>query len=195
MPPAGTSKASRRELFQREALPHLDHLYTVAFHLSRSRDDAGDLVQETMLRALRFFDQFTPGTNCRAWLLTILYNVFRNRYRQSASERVAATEEEFEDQVEEMAMRSDAPPNNPESAVLSRLMEGEVQSALDGLPEDFRTVLLLVDIQELRYDEAATVLNIPVGTVRSRVSRARAMLKKALAGFARARGYTRESSD
>jgi RNA polymerase sigma-70 factor (ECF subfamily) len=195
MPPAGTSKPSRRELFQREALPHLDHLYTVAFHLARSRDDAGDLVQETMLRALRFFDQFTPGTNCRAWLLTILYNVFRNRYRRSASERVAATEEEFEDQVEGMALRSDAPLNNPESAVLSRLMEGEVQSALDGLPEDFRTVLLLVDIHELRYDEAATVLNVPIGTVRSRVSRARAMLKKALAGFARARGYTRESSE
>jgi len=194
MPPAGASKPSRRELFQREALPHLDHLYTVAFHLARSRDDAADLVQETMLRALRFFDQFTPGTNCRAWLLTILYNVFRNRYRQSASERVAATEEEFENQVEAMAMRSDAP-HNPETAVLSRLLEGEVQSALDSLPEDFRTVLLLVDIQELRYEEAATVLNIPVGTVRSRVSRARAILKKALAGFARSRGFTREPSE
>ena len=195
MPPAGASKPSRRELFQKEALPHLDHLYTVAFHLARNRDDASDLVQETMLRALRFFDQFTPGTNCRAWLLTILYNVFRNRYRQSASERVAATEEEFEDQVEAMALRSDAPPNNPETAVLSTLLEGEVQSALDSLPEDFRTVLLLVDIQELRYDEAAAVLNIPVGTVRSRVSRARATLKKALAGFARSRGFTREPSE
>jgi len=195
MPPAGASKPSRRELFQKEALPHLDHLYTVAFHLARSRDDASDLVQETMLRALRFFDQFTPGTNCRAWLLTILYNVFRNRYRQSASERVAATEEEFEDQVEAMALRSDAPPNNPETAVLNTLLEGEVQSALDSLPEDFRTVLLLVDIQELRYDEAATVLNIPVGTVRSRVSRARATLKKALAGFARSRGFTRKPNE
>jgi RNA polymerase sigma-70 factor, ECF subfamily len=193
--PAGASKPSRRERFQTEALPHLDHLYTVAFHLARSRDDAADLVQETMLRALRFFDQYTSGTNCRAWLLTILYNVFRNRYRQSVTERVAATEEEFEDQVEEMALRSDAPPSNPESAVLDRLMEGEVQSALDGLPEDYRAVLLLVDIQELRYEEAATVLDIPIGTVRSRVSRARAMLKKALAGFARARGYTRESSE
>jgi RNA polymerase sigma-70 factor, ECF subfamily len=193
MPPAGASGPTRRELFQKEALPHLDHLYTVAMHLARSRDDAADLVQETMLRALRFFEQFTPGTNCRAWLLTILYNVFRNRYRQSASERVARTEEEFENQVEELGLRSDAPSNNPETMIFDRVLDQEVQTALDSLPEDFRTVLLLVDLQELRYEEAAGVLEIPVGTVRSRVSRARAMLKKALAAFARSRGYTRGS--
>jgi RNA polymerase sigma-70 factor (ECF subfamily) len=193
MPTSGASGPTRRELFDNEALPHLDHLYTVAIHLARNRDDAADLVQETMLRGLRFFDQFTPGTNCRAWLLTILYNVFRNRYRQSVAEHVAATEEEFEDQVENLGLRSDAPSSNPEALVLDRLMEGEVQTALDGLPEDFRTVLLMVDIQELRYEEAANVLQIPVGTVRSRVSRGRAMLKKALAGFARSRGLTRKA--
>jgi RNA polymerase sigma-70 factor, ECF subfamily len=193
MPPPGASRPTRRELFDKEALPHLDHLHTVAIHLARNRDDAADLVQETILRAFRFFEQFTPGTNCRAWLLTILYNVFRNRYRQSASERVAATEKEFEDQVEDLGMRPDAPATNPETLVLDRLMEQEVQAALDSLPEEFRTVLLMVDIQELRYEEAALALEIPVGTVRSRVSRARAMLKKALTGFARSRGYTRES--
>src|SRR5271155_3219184 len=167
MPPAGASGPTRRELFDREALPHLDHLYTVAIHLARNRDDASDLVQEAMLRGLRFFDQFTPGTNCRAWLLTILYNVFRNRYRQSAFERVAATEEEFEDHIENLSLRSDTPTNNPETLVVERSMEGEVQAALDSLPEDFRTVLLMVDLQELRYEEAANVLEIPVGTVRS----------------------------
>ena len=148
-----------------------------------------------MLRGLRFFDQFKPDTDCRASLLTILYNVFRNRYQQSATERVAATEQEFEDQLEDLGLRSGAPANNPETLVFNRLMEQEVQAALDGLPEDFRTVLLMVDIQELRYEEAANVLEIPVGTVRSRVSRGRAMLKKALAGFARSRGYTRGSDD
>ncbi|HEY2104207.1 MAG TPA: sigma-70 family RNA polymerase sigma factor [Candidatus Binataceae bacterium] len=193
MPPADTSGPARREIFQQEALPHLDHLYTVALHLARNRNDAQDLVQETMLRALRFFGQFTPGTNCRAWLLTILYNVFRNRYRQSAAgERVTDTEQEFQDQVEEMGLRSDMPSNDPQTAVFDRLLEGEVQEALDSLPEDFRTVLLMVDIQELRYEEAAEVLDIPLGTVRSRISRARAMLKKALAGFARERGYFRK---
>ena len=195
MPPAGPSGATRRKLFDQEALPHLDHLYTVALHLARNRDDAADLVQETMLRGLRFFDQFKPGTNCRAWLVTILYNVFRNRYRQSATERVAGTEQEFEDQLEDQSLRSDARSKNPEALVLDGLMEQEVQAALDGLPEDFRTVLLMVDIQELRYEETANVLEIPVGTVRSRVSRGRAMLKKALAGFARSRGYTRGSDD
>jgi RNA polymerase sigma-70 factor (ECF subfamily) len=144
-------------------------------------------------RRRRFFDQFTPGTNCRAWLLTILYNVFRNRYRQlSAGERVTDTEQEFQDHVEEMGLRSEMPSNDPQKAVFDRMLEGEVQDALDSLPEDFRTVLLMVDIQELRYEEAAAVLDIPLGTVRSRVSRARAMLKKALAGFARERGYVKD---
>jgi RNA polymerase sigma-70 factor (ECF subfamily) len=195
MPPAGASGPTRRERFDQEALPHLDRLYTVAIHLARNRDDASDLVQETMLRGLRFFDQFTPGTNCRAWLLTILYNVFRNRYRQSAFERVAATEEEFEDHIENLSLRSDTPTNNPETLVVERSMEGEVQAALDSLPEDFRTVLLMVDLQELRYEEAASVLEIPVGTVRSRVSRGRAMLKKMLADFASSRGYARKMDD
>jgi RNA polymerase sigma-70 factor, ECF subfamily len=177
------------ESFQKEALPHLDHLYSLGLHLARNRDDADDLVQETMLRALRFFEQFTPGTNCRSWLITILYNIFRNRYRQGA-ERVAATEEEFEDQIDQASLRSSGPSNNPETLVLDHLLEAEVKAALDSLPDDFRTVLLMIDIQELRYEEAAGVLDIPLGTVRSRVSRARAMLKKALAGFARSRGYT-----
>ena len=190
MPPPDAGGQARREIFQREALPHLDHLFTVALHLARNRNDAQDLVQETMLRALRFFDQFTPGTNCRAWLLTILYNVFRNRYRQAAAaERVTDTEEEFQDHVEQMGLRSDSPSHDPQKAVFDRLLEGEVQAALDSLPEDFRTVLLMVDIQELRYEEAAEVLGIPLGTVRSRISRARAMLKRELAGFARERGY------
>jgi RNA polymerase sigma-70 factor, ECF subfamily len=195
MPPPGASGPTRRERFDQEALPHLDRLYTVAIHLARNHDDASDLVQETMLRGLRFFDQFTPGTNCRAWLLTILYNVFRNRYRQSAFEHVAATEEEFEDQVENLSLRPDAPTNNPETLVLDRIMEGEVQAALDSLPEDFRTVLLMVDLQELRYEEAASVLEIPVGTVRSRVSRGRAMLEKTLYAFALSRGFTRKPDD
>jgi RNA polymerase sigma-70 factor (ECF subfamily) len=181
------------ESFQQEALPHLDHLYTLGLYLARNRDDAEDLVQETMLRALRFFEQFTPGTNCRAWLITILYNVFRNRYRRPVAERVADTEEEFEDQIEQASLRSIGPSDNPETLVLDHLLEGEVKAALDSLPDDFRTVLLMVDVQELRYEEAASVLEIPLGTVRSRVSRARTMLKKALAGFARSHGYTRSS--
>jgi RNA polymerase sigma-70 factor (ECF subfamily) len=192
MPRSRATTPVLRELFDKEAIPHLDHLYTVALHLARNRNDAQDLVQETMLRALRFFYQFTPGTNCRAWLLTILYNVFRNRYRQAANaERVTATEREFEDQLEGMSLRSDTPSNDPQSAIFEQALDSEVQAALDALPEDFRTVLLMVDIQELRYDEAATVLDIPLGTVRSRVSRARAMLKKALADFARSRGFTK----
>lgn len=166
MPPPDTSGSARREVFQKEALTHLDHLYTVALHLARNRNDAQDLVQRNDAACAALFRPITSGTNCRAWLLTILYNVFRNRYRQSAAaERVTDTEQEFEDHVEEMGLRSDAPSNDPQKAVFDRLLEGEVQAALDSLPEDFRTVLLMVDIQELRYEEAAAVLEIPLGTV------------------------------
>ena len=193
LPRSGRSSDDfQKSKFDKEALPHLDRLHTVARHLARDRSDAEDLVQETMLRALRFFDHFTPGTNCRAWLLTILYNVFHNRYRQSSNAQwVAIREENFENQVENMSLSSQAPPNDPQTAVSDRLLDGEVKAALNGLPHDFRTVLLMVDIQELRYEEAAAVLDIPLGTVRSRVSRARAMLRRALTGFARERGLIR----
>ncbi len=184
MPEKSDSGQAKAVLFEREALPHLDALYATALRLVRSPDDAGDLVQDTVLRAYRFFHQFTPGTNCRAWLMTILLNTFRNGYRRGAREQVAASEEEFSTRVEAESFARDPAESNPESLADNRAVEPEIERALDALPEEFRSALLLVDVQEMNYQEVSTALAIPVGTVKSRISRARAMMRKALRGFA-----------
>lgn len=187
----GGSGADRRKRFEDEALPHLDALYTMALRLVRNADDAGDLLQETVLRAYRFFHQFESGTNCRAWMLTILFNNFRNGYRKSSREQPASSADEFERKVEAESLRLDPAGANPEAVVSGRAMEGEVEAALSALPEEFREAILLVDVEELSYQEVSGVLNIPIGTVKSRVSRGRAMLRDALTAFAKERGIIR----
>src|SRR5271154_5559669 len=179
--------ADRRKRFEDEALPHLDALYTMALRLARNPDDANDLLQETVLRAYRFFHQFESGTNCRAWMLTILFNNFRNGSR----EQPASSAEEFDRKVEGESLRVDPAGSNPEALLSGQGMEGEVETALAALSEEFREALLLVDVEELSYQEVSGVLNVPIGTVKSRVSRGRAMLRDALAGFARERGIIR----
>jgi RNA polymerase sigma-70 factor, ECF subfamily len=159
-----------------EALPHVDALYRAALRLSRNPDDARDLLQETLLRAYRYFHQYTPGTNCRAWLLTILYNNFRNGYRGAGREQLSATPEDFERELEKFSSRGDQALSNPEMLVSEQIPDHEVSAALDALPPDFRAVLMLVDVQELNYKEVAQVLGIPIGTVKSRVSRGRQMM-------------------
>jgi RNA polymerase sigma-70 factor (ECF subfamily) len=181
----------KRGLFEREALPHVDALYSAALRLARNPDDARDLLQETVLRAYRFFHQYTPGTNCRAWLLTILYNNFRNGYRSADREQVSLTPEDFERAIEGLSARGDQRLSNPEVLVSEHVMDHEVSAALDALPSDFRTVLMLVDVQELNYQEAAQILKVPIGTVKSRVSRGRQMMRIALGEFARRRGLVR----
>lgn len=187
----GGTGADRRKRFEDEALPHLDALYTMALRLVRNSDDAGDLLQETVLRAYRFFHQFESGTNCRAWMLTILFNNFRNGYRKSSREQPAASADEFDRKVEAESLRTDPAGSNPESVVSGQRMEGEVEAALAGLPAEFREAILLVDVEELSYQEVSGVLNIPIGTVKSRVSRGRAMLRDELAAFAKERGIIR----
>jgi|YelNatPaOPRAMG01_1025707.scaffolds.fasta_scaffold07788_10 RNA polymerase sigma-70 factor (ECF subfamily) len=187
MPEKSDSGQAKRALFEREALPHLDSLYATALRLVRSPDDANDLVQDTVLRAYRFFHQFTPGTNCRAWLMTILFNTFRNGYRRNSREQVAASEEEFSSRIEAQSLARDPAQSSPEALAGNRTVEPEVERALDALPEEFRCALLLVDVQEMNYQEVSAALAIPVGTVKSRISRARAMMRKALRGFARNR--------
>jgi RNA polymerase sigma-70 factor (ECF subfamily) len=187
----GGSGADRRKRFEDEALPHLDALYTMALRLVRNADEAGDLLQETVLRAYRFFHQFESGTNCRAWMLTILFNNFRNGYRKSSREQPASSADEFDRKVEAESLRLDPAGANPESVVSGQRMEGEVEAALTALPEEFREAILLVDVEELSYQEVSGVLNIPIGTVKSRVSRGRAMLRDALTAFAKERGIIR----
>ena len=179
---------SRRRRFETEALPHLKAVYNHAWRLARREDDARDLAQETFLRAYRAFDTYTPGTHARAWLLKVLYSVFVNRYRRDR--RVPA-----EVSIDEMEARyprhfaapeegKDADPWRPSSWAAP-----EVEAALAELPEAFRQVVLLVDVEELTYEEAAAALDCPVGTVRSRLFRARRILGVVLEDYARGRGH------
>lgn len=180
----------KRFLFEQVALPHLDAVYTAALRLARNQDDAKDLLQETILRAYRFFDQFTKGTNCRAWLLTILYNSFRNGYRRATREQPATSAEDFEQQLEAQSLLADTAHTDPEQMLSVRMLGHQLETVLDTLPSEFREALLMVDVQELNYREAAEVLDVPVGTVKSRVSRGRALMREALRRLAQAQGKT-----
>ncbi len=184
--PANGRALEQRRIFEQEALPHLNALYTAALRLTRDENDALDLLQETTLRAYRFFHLFTPGTNCRAWLLTILHNNFRNGWRRAAREPIATSPEEYERELE--SGRTRGWETDPESIFTARMIGGEIGVALDALPEDFRTVLLLIDVHELNYNEAAQVMGVPIGTIKSRVSRGRAMMRYTLSRLARVHG-------
>ncbi len=182
------SSAEKRKLFETEALPHLDAVYTMAVRLVHNPDDANDLLQETILRAWRFFDQFEPGTNCRAWLLTILFNNFRNGYRRSSREQPAASPSDLDHRLEAAHLADNPEQENPEAMVSMRTMDREVEAAFNSLPDEFRSALLLIDVQELSYQEASRVLEAPVGTIKSRVSRGRAMMRRALKDYAKEKG-------
>src|SRR5579863_4745891 len=151
------SGKSTRELFEREVLPHLDSVYSMALRLARNPDDANDLLQDTVLRAYRFFHQFTPGTNSRAWVLTILFNNFRNGYRKSGREQVSPSEAEFTERVEAESLAADQSRSDPESLAFANVMAPELTAALDAIPEEFRVALLLVDVEELSYREVSEV--------------------------------------
>jgi len=179
--------------FKRVALPQLSHLYTSAFYLTKDKAEAEDLVQETYIRALRFFDKFKPGTNCRAWLLTILRNLFINRYRQKRQEPEKVDWERIEQVYESMVEQGEkAERDNPENHLISQLMDEEVERALGELPEEYRMAIVLVNIEELSYEEAAKVMECAIGTIRSRVSRGRRMLQVALRGYALEKGLIKE---
>ena len=185
------SGRSTRESFEREVLPHLDSIYTMALRLARNREDANDLLQDTVLRAYRFFHQFTPGTNCRAWVLTILFNNFRNGYRKRGREQVSPSEAEFTERLEAESLAADQAGSDPESLAFANVMAPELTAALDSIPEEFRTALLLTDVEELSYREVSELVGVPVGTVKSRVSRGRSLLRGALLNSVQRKGLKR----
>jgi len=187
LPSLDRKKVSTAE-FEQAALPEISHLYKSALCLTRSKTEAEDLVQETYLRAFRFFDNFQPGTNCRAWLLTILRNLFIYRYQQKKREPEIVDLERIDQNYKSMVEQGEKERNNPENQLISRLMGGEIEKALRELSEEFRMAIMLVDIEELSYEEAAKVMECPIGTVRSRISRGRRMLQVALRGYALERG-------
>jgi len=188
------SEPSRDE-FESLALRHLDGLYASALRLTRNERDAEDLVQDSLLRAFRFFDKFERGTNIKAWLFKILTNTFINKYRRSVKERSLVDGPEQEAVTAQVVSR-DATDQaaDPERWFFERLLSEEVLKAVDELPIDFRMVVILADLQEFSYREIADILDVPVGTVMSRLYRGRRLLQKALAQYAVDSGFAPETA-
>src|SRR5262249_48860376 len=182
MPGGSVERASRRARFEELAVPLMKALFNGALRFTHDRHAAEDLVQETYLRAYRTFDGFIEGTNAKAWLFTILYSVFVNRYRRQRREPEPLPPEELQ---KLFARADDAGDPLPRTVPASE----EVEAALTRLPEDFRAAVVLVDLHDLSYDEAATALGCKVGTLRSRLFRARKLLFALLADHARRLGY------
>ena len=175
---------AKAQEFEAAALPHLNGLFRTATRLLTSWTEAEDIVQETYLLAWKSFDRFEPGTDCRAWLFAIMFNVVRHYRRRWFDRRVTGDAGEV---LEETV--SYTPP------VREELTDRDVLSALDGIPPEFRTVVLLVDVQEFSYKEIAAILKVPMGTVMSRLSRGRQLLRIALGELARSHGLKKAFAD
>lgn len=165
------------ERFDREAMPHLNDIYRTAARILGERTRAEDVAQEVFLRAWKSFDRFESGTNCRAWLFKILFHCVNHERRKSFRFPLLKEAEEF------MEANLPAPESIPEE-----ISDAQILSALDAIPLEFRSVVLLVDVEEFAYKEAAGILEVPVGTVMSRLSRGRKLLREKLADVARSYG-------
>lgn len=188
-PRVSMADVMRRAEFEREALLHLDALYSFALKLSRSRDDAEDLVSDTMLRALERWEQYRLGTNIRAWLFTILYHLFVSRKRRIDAREVLAPDDSDGGSHFEPVGETD-----PEGTFYNSFIDEQVVAAIQALPDEYRSAVMLSDVQGMRYAEIAQVLGVPEGTVKSRLFRGRRILQKKLRSYATEMGYIRTSA-
>jgi RNA polymerase sigma-70 factor (ECF subfamily) len=185
------SESEKTRVFDKEFIPHIDSMYNFAYRLTFDEDDSKDLVQETYLKAYRFIESFQEGTNAKAWLFRILKNSFINDFRKKSKEPSKIDYQEVESYYNSDDIESITPDLRVD--VLNNMMGDEVSNALNSLDIDFRTVIILCDLEGFKYDEMAKILDIPIGTVRSRLHRARNLLKENLKSYAKSMGYNKKS--
>lgn len=180
MPTTAAPARPDRAAFERAALEQLDGLYGLALKLTRSGADAEDLVQDTMVRALRFHERFEAGTNLRAWLFTVLTNTFYNRVRKERQDRNLASESEAGEHYDRFVSAATMAGRDTEQRLLDAVSARQLRDALEALPEDFRLAVLLCDVHGFSYKEMSEILGCPIGTVMSRLYRGRQRLQQAL---------------
>lgn len=178
----------KQHIFDNEFMPHINSMYNFAYRLTLDEDDAKDLLQDTYLKAFRFIDSFQQGTNAKAWLFRILKNSFINDYRKRSKEPSKVDYQEVESFYNSEDVDRQITPDLRVEA-LQDMIGDEISNALNALDVDFRTVIILCDLEGFKYDEMARILDIPIGTVRSRLHRARNLLKDKLSEYAKKMGY------
>ena len=183
---AGTTPEKSRARFDAEALAQVDALYSFALKLTRAREDAEDLVSDTMLRAFQRWEQYRLGTNIRAWLFTILYHAFVSRKRRVDAREVQAPEDEDGWAGYEIVGEAD-----PEGAFYDSFLDEEIVKAIERLPDEYRSTVVMSDLHGMRYAEIAKILEVPEGTVKSRLFRGRRLLQRDLVGYAVDMGYVK----
>jgi len=181
-------EVQKQEDFEEEIIPHLDAMYNFALRLTSDPSDAEDLVQDTIVKAFRFFSSYEKGTNAKAWLFRILKNSYINNYRKQSKQPNQVDYDEVSTFYETIrAERTDT--SDLEDKMFRELIDDDISQALEELPEDFRTVVLLCDVEGFTYEEIANMLDVPIGTIRSRLHRGRNLLKAELTDYAEKRGF------
>lgn len=183
----------KRRSFEREAVPHMDALYRTALRMAKGEADAEDLVQETFVKAYRFWDRFEPGSNARAWLFKIMTNIFINDYRSRSRAPVSVSVDDENDDFVYGQVTSLASQENPEKEFFNKILDDDVKRAIEQLPEDFREVVVLSFLEDFSYQEIADIAGLQLGTVKSRIHRGRKLLQKELHDYAVRHGYAQNN--
>jgi len=194
--PSEITNQDKKKRFEELFLPLMDNLYNLAMRMTRNSGDAEDLVQETYFKAYRFFDHFQDGTNAKAWIVTILTNTFRTKYRKNQKEPEQVDFDAIENffLVDELkpqiqpANKSEARDSDAITEILKSYVSDDIIKALENIPEQFRMAVLLSDVERFNYQEIAEIIGASVGTVKSRIFRGRKLLQKQLYDFAKERG-------
>jgi RNA polymerase sigma-70 factor (ECF subfamily) len=185
---------NKRKAFEKEAIPHMDALLRTALRMTKNEIDAEDLVQETFVKAYRFWDKFELGSNCRAWLFKIMTNIFINDYRSKSRSPVSVNVDDIDDNFLYGQLASGGIDDNPEKTLFNKVFDDDVKKAIEGLPDDFRMVIVLSFMEGFSYQEIADIADLQLGTVKSRLHRGRKLLQRELYEYAIKNGYVKDKA-